>query len=650
MCGVVGFLDARVNRTRRAMVADVHQMTGALRHRGPDDDGSWVDAEAGVALGHRRLSVIDLSVHGRQPMISSTERYVLTYNGEIYNFGEIRDQLETAGHKFRGRSDTEVMLSAIERWGLTKSLGTLNGMFAFALWDRATQELHLARDRLGEKPLYYGWAGSTFLFGSELKSLRSHPAFSAEVDRGALALYLRHNAVPAPHSIYTGICKLRPGTTMTVTARDRGSLPAPQPFWSLRDAVEQGLRAPLDGTPADAVDELQRLLTDAVGIRMHADVPLGAFLSGGIDSSLVVALMQAQSPRPVRTFTIGFEDAAYDESTDAARVARHLGTDHLELRVTPGDALDVIPLLPDLYDEPFGDCSQIPTYLVSRLARKDVTVALSGDGGDELFGGYNRYTWCQPIWNTVRWLPRPLRVTGAALLTAVPPRSWDSLFRRMAPALPGRFRVRMPSTKVKKLAEVLPASSIDDMYVKLSSHWKDPAAVVLGAREPRTLFTDPTEWPAFADPAERMMYVDAMTYLPDDILTKLDRASMGVSLEARVPFLDHRVVEFAWRIPLGVKISAGEGKWALRQVLHRYVPPDLVERPKMGFGLPIDEWLRGPLRGWAEALLNDARLRREGFFDPTPVRAMWSEHVEGTHDWQYQLWDVLMFQAWLEAT
>lgn len=647
MCGVAGFLDTRSARTGQAMAGEVERMTESLRHRGPDDEGSWVDAAAGIALGHRRLSVIDLSAHGRQPMVSSTQRYVLTYNGEIYNFGEIRDQLETAGHRFEGRCDTEVMLSAIERWGLTKALGTLNGMFAFALWDRETAELHLARDRLGEKPMYYGWSGPTFLFGSELKALRAHRAFSAGIDRAALALYLRHNSVPTPRSIYTGISKLLPGTTVTVSASRRS--PVAQPFWSMRDVVEEGLQAPFRGTPADAVDELDRLLTEAVGMRMQADVPLGAFLSGGIDSSLVVALMQSQSPRPVRTFTIGFETATYDESADAARVARHLGTDHVELRVTPDDALGVIPLLPVLYDEPFADCSEIPTYLVSQLARKDVTVSLSGDGGDELFGGYNRYTWCPPIWSRIRRIPRPLRSAGAAVMTAVPPRGWDSLFRRMGPALPSRARVRMPSTKVQKLAEVLAARGIDDMYLTLSSHWKEPASVVLGAGEPPTLVSDPAQWPAAADAAERMMYVDAMTYLPDDILTKLDRASMGVSLEARVPFLDHRVVEFAWRIPLEVKVRSGEGKWPLRQVLHRYVPAELVERPKMGFGLPIDEWLRGPLREWAEALLDESRLRREGYFDPVPVRAVWAEHLDRVRDWQYQLWDVLMFQAWLEA-
>lgn len=649
MCGVTGLLEAHRPRRRDDLAETVGSMAETLRHRGPDDFGTWIDAESGVALGHRRLAILDLSSQGHQPMVSPSGRYVLTYNGEIYNFAKIRGQLEAAGQAFAGRSDTEVMLAAIERWGLDKALDSFNGMFAFALWDRDTRQLHLARDRMGEKPLYYGWAGTTFLFGSELKALQAHPRFRGEIDRGALALYLRHNRVPAPHSIYTGISKLPAGATLTVTARSSGPPPVPRAFWSLQRVVEEGLQEPLEATPDEAADEVERVLRQAVGMRMQADVPLGAFLSGGIDSSLVVALMQAQSNRPVRTFTIGFENAVYDESEDAARVARHLGTEHVDLRVTPRDALDVIPLLPLLYDEPFADCSQIPTFLVSRLARQHVTVALSGDGGDELFGGYNRYTWCKPIWRRIRRVPRPVRASAATLMAAVPPRAWDSLFDRISPALPRRLRVRMPSTKVQKLTDVLPARGMEDMYLQLASHWKDPGAVVLGGAEPPTLLSRHTRSPAWRDPAEHMMYLDAMTYLPDDILTKLDRASMGASLEARVPFLDHRVVELAWKVPLDLKIRGGEGKWLLRRLLERYVPRQLVDRPKMGFGLPIDEWLRGPLREWAEELLGEGRLRREGFFEARAVRALWSQHLAGGRDWHYHLWDVLMFQAWLEA-
>lgn len=649
MCGVTGLLDVGGRSTAEELTETVRRMADTLHHRGPDDGGAWIDAANGLALGHRRLSIIDLSEQGHQPMISASGRYVLTYNGEIYNFREIRSQLDAAGHTLRGKSDTEAMLGAIERWGLDKALTMFNGMFAFALWDREHEDLHLARDRLGEKPMYYGWIRDTFLFGSELKALRAHPRFSPAVDRGALALYLRHNCVPAPYSIFTGIAKLPPGTRVRISRRNGGQLPLPEPYWSLRDVVGDGLASPWSASPGEVGDELERLLSDAVGIRMHADVPLGAFLSGGIDSSLIVALMQARSTRPVKTFAVGFENAAYDESADAARVARHLGTDHVELRVTGDSALEVIPLLPELYDEPFADCSQIPTFLVSRLAREEVTVALSGDGGDELFGGYNRYTWCQPIWNRMRRLPRPVRASCAALLTTVPPKAWESLFRRASPALPPWLRVRMPATKVQKLAEVLPANGIEDMYRLLSSHWKDPATTVLGGHEPHSLLVDRDGWPAVNDPAEQMMYLDTMTYLPDDILVKLDRASMGVSLEARVPFLDHRVVEFAWKVPLSMKMRGQEGKTILRHILSRHVPPALVSRPKMGFGLPIDDWLRGPLRDWAEGLLEESRLRSEGFFDVVSVRKRWQQHLAGGRNWQYHIWDVLMFQAWIDS-
>ena len=646
MCGIAGLLDLTRGETGEALAATAGGMIATLAHRGPDDEGVWVDAQSGVALGHRRLSILDLSAAGHQPMVSTSGRYVLTYNGEIYNFKEIARELSARGHRFRGGSDTEVMLAAIEREGLERALERCNGMFAFALWDRQERKLHLGRDRLGEKPLYYGWVGHSFLFGSELKALRAHPGFRPTIDRGALLLYFRHNCIPAPYSIYSGISKLPPGTVLTLSgdasARGREVV---TPYWSAQQVAEDGAREPFGASASELTDELDRLLTDAVGIRMHADVPLGAFLSGGIDSSLVVSLMQAQSGQRVKTFTIGLEDSAYDEAREAARVAHHLGTDHVEVQLTRQDALDVIPELPVLYDEPFGDSSQIPTFLVSQIARRDVKVSLSGDGGDELFAGYNRYSWTAPIWRASRWAPRPARRGMARAVTALSQETWDDLFRRLSVVLPPRLNVRIPGYKMHKLASVLPARSIEEIYLLLTSHWKQPELLVPGATSPPSLITDRQRWPNHSNPVERMMYLDLVTYLPDDILVKVDRATMGVSLEGRVPLLDPRVVEFAWRLPLSLKLNQGQGKWLLRKVLHRYVPPELVERPKMGFGLPVGQWLREGLRPWAEELLSETRLRRDGLLDPAPVRALWSRHVSGDGDHQYELWDVLMLQA-----
>jgi len=648
MCGIAGFL------TRRSGSADelraiVEQMSATLRHRGPDDAGCWVDDTAGVAFGHRRLAVVDLSEHGHQPMLSASGRYVLNYNGEIYNFTDVRRDLEATGVRFRGSGDSEVLVAAFDQWGLRETLDRCNGMFALALWDRRERTLSLARDRMGEKPLYYGWAGHSLVFGSELKALRAHPSFDAAVDRDALTLYLRHNCVPAPYSIFEGIRKLPPGMTLTVgPAAAPGALPEPQPFWSLADVVAGSSAHRLTDSVDAAMDELDAVLRDAVGIRMYADVPLGAFLSGGIDSSLIAALMQAQATTKVKTFTVAFDDRSYDEAADAQRVAAHLGTEHTELLVTHDDALETVPRLADLYDEPFSDSSQLPTLLLSRLTREHVTVAMSGDGGDELFGGYNRYLWASGTWERLRHVPRPLRAGLGAALGSVPPRWWDAAYGRAEPLIPARRRVRMPGIKVQKLAGVLGSADIADLHVRLASHFQHPERLVVGGSEPPSLFTHGPR-PLLDDPVEQMMYMDSVTYLPDDILVKVDRASMGVSLEARVPYLDHRVVELAWRLPAAMKIHAGTGKWLLRRLLHRYVPPSLVERPKMGFGAPIGSWLRGPLRPWAEDLLSVARLRREGFFEPVPVRQLWSDHLAGRHERQYELWDILMFQTWLES-
>lgn len=647
MCGIVGIFDPGV----RSKISNdlLHPMVDTLIHRGPDDFGSWLDVKVGIALGHRRLSVIDLSPGGHQPMMSESDRYVISFNGEIYNFRELRRQLEGLGHSFRGHSDTEVVLAAVEQWELVDALKRFIGMFAFALWDQKERKLHLARDRLGEKPLYYGWVNGTFLFGSELKALRAYPKWRGDVDRDALALFLRHNYVPAPYSIYKGIRKLLPGTVLTIRRDLQGELPTPVSYWSAREAVETGASQPLPQNPTEAALQLDTLLREAIKQQMAADVPLGAFLSGGIDSSTVVALMQAQSSRPVKTFTIGFHEAGYNEAEDAKAVAKHLGTDHTELYVTPQEAMDVIPNLSTLYDEPFADSSQIPTHLVARLARQHVTVSLSGDGGDELFGGYVRYLLGRSIWKKIGWIPQVVRVAGSKAIIGVSPRTWRSLFRRTAFLLQ-RVPVANPGDKVHKLAAMVSVRNPEAMYHGLVSHWENPQSVVIGGQEPPTVLTDRDQWAILPDFTQRMMYLDLVTYLPDDILVKVDRASMAVSLEARVPLLDHRVVEFAWKIPLSMKMRNGQGKWLLRQVLHKYVPRDLIERPKMGFGVPIDIWLRGPLREWAETLLGEDRLKREGFFNPQPIREKWLEHLSGTRNWQYYLWDILMFQSWVEQS
>jgi asparagine synthase (glutamine-hydrolysing) len=647
MCGITGFWQIP-GEGEIELLALARRMAAQMEHRGPDDADEWVDEACGLGLGFRRLAIVDLSPTGRQPMQSAGGRYVIIFNGEVYNFAAVRAELERLGYRFRGGSDTEVLLAAIEEWGLPRALQHFVGMFGFALWDREERALHLVRDRLGIKPLYYGWQGGTVLFGSELKALAAHPAFAAELDRDVLALYMRHGYVPTPYAIYRGIHKLPPGTILTLRSRDDAEA-TPEPFWSAREVVEAGLANPFTGSESEAVDALDALLRDSVALRMIADVPLGAFLSGGIDSSTVVALMQAQSSRPVKTFSIGFYESGYDEAAHAAAVAGHLGTDHASLYVTPGEARAVIPQLPTMFDEPFADPSQIPTFLVSQLARRHVTVSLSGDGGDELFGGYNRYFWGRSIWRKIGWAPPRARVLGSRALTALSPDAWDRRFARLDPLLPEGLRQRTPGDKLHKLAGVLAAESPEELYQGLVSQWNRPQEVVVSAREPLTAITDRSRWAALPDFTQRMMFLDLISYLPDDILTKVDRASMAVSLEARVPLIDHRVVAFAASIPLSMKVRDGQGKWLLRQVLDRYVPRELIARPKMGFAVPIDVWLRGPLREWAEELLDERRLRTEGYFYPAPIRQKWWEHLAGSRNWQYPLWNVLQFQAWREC-
>ncbi|HLY62942.1 MAG TPA: asparagine synthase (glutamine-hydrolyzing) [Terriglobia bacterium] len=649
MCGIAGFITTS-SAPSAQLKETVVRMTDQIVHRGPDDSGAWVDAESGVALGSRRLAIVDLSPAGHQPMLSSCGRFVMVYNGEVYNFSTLREELSTRGRKFRGHSDTEVILTAIAEWGLEAAVKKFVGMFAFAVWDQPQRTLHLVRDRLGIKPLYYGWAGKNFLFGSELKALRAHPEFDARINRDAIALYMRYNYIPAPYSIYQQTFKLPPGGILSVPVVEGSVLPQikPSTYWSAKEIAERGAADPFTGSDTEAVEQLDALLRDSVKLRMIADVPLGAFLSGGIDSSTVVALMQAQSSRRVRTFTIGFTETKFNEAEHAKAVATHLGTEHTELYVTPAEAQAVIPKLPLFYDEPFSDSSQIPTFLVSELARRHVTVSLSGDGGDELFGGYPRYFRSHALWKKMRWLPGPARRAMAGLLSAP---SVGAYNRRLGRLVPWADRIGRPATvgeKMHKLSEALPAHNREALYRLFGSHSKRPIEFVPGATEPLVALTDPTQWAALPDYFQQMMFFDIISYLPDDILTKVDRASMAVSLEARVPLIDHRVVEFAARVPTPMKIRQGTGKWLLRQVLYRYVPKDLIERPKMGFAVPIDAWLRQPLREWAEALLNEDRLKREGYLNPVPIRKIWAQHISGERNRADMLWDVLMFQAWRE--
>lgn len=585
-------------------------------------------------------------------MVSACGRYVIVFNGEVYNHAELRVELEAAeaAPVWRGHSDTEVILALIGVHGVEAAVRKFSGMFAFALWDRQLRELWLARDRFGEKPLYYGWSAGRFVFASELKALMAMPGWRGEIDRGAVTSMLRFGYVPALQSIWAGIRKLAPGALLRLPHNllVSGRLPEPANYWSLTEAAQRGIAMPFVGGDAEMVDELHARLSRSIGRQMLADVPVGAFLSGGVDSSVVVALMQERASEPVRTFSIGFQDPEYNEADHAKAVAQHLSTRHTELYVTPRETLDVIPLLPSLYDEPFADASQVPTYLVARMAREQVTVSLSGDGGDELFGGYNRYSWGRAVWRKTRPWPSAIRRLAGGAITSLSPEAWDRIFTSVKPSLPARLRQRMPGDRLHKLAGVIDAGSADELYSRLVSYWDDPAALVVdGAEPPRSEFWRQAAQ-GVSDVTQRMMLLDALTYLSDDILVKVDRAAMGVSLETRVPLLDHDVAEFAWSLPLQAKIRDGQTKWPLRQLLYRYVPRELIERPKMGFGIPIDAWLRGPLRDWAESLLDEQRLRREGLLRPEPIRRRWAEHLSGRRNWQYQLWAVLMLQAWRE--
>lgn len=634
MCGIVGFAGPS-----ELFSNAIRPMMRTLVHRGPDDEGAWEDAKASVALGHRRLSVLDLSAEGHQPMHSAAGRWAIVFNGEIYNHAELRAAL--GDHAWRGHSDTEVLLEAFARWGVAPTLEKTVGMFALALWDKQEQKLYLARDRFGEKPLYYGMQSGVLLFGSELKALRAHPSWVGKINRPALSAYLRYGYVPSPLSIFQGIHKLLPGTWLVFDAK-LGALGHPQAYWSVAEAAQRGRINRASRNPLEIEENAMGLLRQIIRDQRMADVPLGTFLSGGIDSTLITALLAEQSERPVRSFTIGFREGGYDEAPYARAVARHLGTDHTELYVSPQEAQAVIPLLPTLYDEPFADSSQIPTYLVSQLARSQVTVALSGDGGDELFGGYNRYFWAPKLWRRIRWLPSPLRHRLSRILQTASPTTWDKLFL----LLPRGARPSNAGLKMHKLADAMSFSDTHAIYRSFLSQWPDPT-LLLAEPEPDAEWE--TAWRACTpDFLDQMMAADAAAYLPDDIMVKVDRAAMGVSLETRAPFLDHRLFEFAWHLPQSTKVEGARGKLLLRRLVERYVPAELMDRPKQGFGVPIDAWLRGPLRDWAEALLDERRLVDEGWFNPKPIRAAWREHLSGRRDWQHRLWVILMFQAWQE--
>jgi asparagine synthase (glutamine-hydrolysing) len=643
VCGIAGFVDPSLRRTQDELVALATDMATTLRHRGPDDAGVWADPATGVAFGHRRLSIIDLSESGHQPMVSRSGRWVLTYNGEIYNFADLRAELSDQGVRFRGSSDTEVLLEYLDHHGPDETLRRADGMFALAAWNTRERVLLLARDRLGEKPLYYGRAGSSIVFGSELKALRVHPELRTTVDTSALTALLRLSYVPAPLSIYEDVAKLPPGHLLEIHPLDP-TFPDPRPYWEM-PVVD----LPDDRSEAELLDGLDDVLRRAVASRMVADVPVGAFLSGGIDSSLVVALMQQAGGPRVRTFSIGFEEDGYDEAQHAAAVARHLGTDHEELYVSSARALDVVPRLPEMYDEPFADSSQIPTYLVSEMTRRHVTVALSGDAGDELFGGYDRYRVHLALWRVLGTLPPRLREAAGRGVRRVDVGSWDRVGARVNPLLPRRYRQSRLGDRAHKAAGLLTSAGPHETYRMLMSHWQDPTSVVTGATEPDLLLADSRRWPAELSRLGQVMYVDSLTYLPDDILTKVDRASMAVSLETRVPFLAPSVVEYAAGLPDHLRIQRGRGKWLLRTLLDRYVPAELVDRPKMGFGVPIGHWLRGPLRPWAEDLLSPASLRGEGHLDVDVVRQAWQQHLSGSRDLKYPLWNVLMFLEWTRA-
>lgn len=651
MCGITGFYDLKASAGSSEIQRNIEKMTSAIAHRGPDSAGFWLDQDTPLALGHRRLAIVDLSPSGHQPMTSASGRYVIVFNGEVYNFQGLRRELEDNGLTFRGHSDTEVLLAGIENWGLEITLEKCNGMFAFALWDTKAKILHLIRDRVGKKPLYFGILGKKFVFCSELKALHALTSERPEIDRNSIALFLQHNYVPSPWSIYKGIYKLPPGHMASFPlekisgASDENLFRFIEPFWTARTAALQALEHPLEVSEQAALDLLDDVVTKAVTGRMVADVPLGAFLSGGIDSSLVVSIMARNSDLPPQTFSIGYDEVNFNEAHYAHKIARHLGTNHTEFYLRPDDALSLLDRLPEIYDEPFADSSQIPTLQVSELARKHVTVALSGDGGDELFFGYRRYEEAMNLHRTLCRIPvftKPLLGQG---LRALSEEGWNSVF-----SVSGLSKIskHFSGNRMHGLAAILGLQSELDVYGWLMSNWKNPYAVINEAA-PRNRFFSAYDIKSLpVDFASGMMLHDFVNYLPEDNLVKVDRASMAHALEVRCPLLDYQVAELAWRMPKSLKYKNGRGKYILRKLLERYLPLELFDRPKQGFSVPVGNWLRGPLKDWGETLLAEQRLRNEGFFNPAPIRKKWQEHQAGTHDWHPHLWNILMFQVWYE--
>ena len=651
MCGFTGFYNPKKDQDSVVINRILDSMSSGISHRGPDASGNWSDIDSGIALNHTRLSIIDLSSAGSQPMISHSQRYIIAFNGEIYNHHDLRARLEKSRKvNWRGDSDTESFLESIDEFGIEDTLKHSTGMFAFALWDQKDKLLCIARDRLGEKPVYYGFQNDTFLFGSELKALKSHHSFKNEINKNSISLLMKYCYIPAPFSIYEGIFKLDPANYLLLSQKDLAekNLKKPTQYWSMDNSIQNGISNPFKGSDEDAINALDEILSLSIKKQMASDVPLGAFLSGGIDSSTIVAIMQKQATSPVKTFTIGFEEEGYNEAKHAKSIAKYLGTSHHELYVSSKRAMEVIPKLPEIYDEPFSDSSQIPTYLVSKMTRENVTVSLSGDGADELFGGYNRYFWARSIWKKTRYMPPLLKKIIASGITKISPRVWNKLISKPLNLLPGNTSVALPGDKMHKLSSIFNASSMDEIYLNLISTWKDTSKLVsnelLNDSQVR-LFNQYSHDVSFE---EKMMNFDAVSYLPNDILCKVDRAAMAVSLETRVPFLDHNIVEFSMTLPLKMKIRDGQGKWILRKVLEKHVPNELTKRPKMGFGVPIDSWLQGPIKEWAESLINPSKIKNQGYLNSDLIQKIWQEHLSGERNWQAKLWNVLIFQSWLE--